>query len=440
MLVPFFALVALSVLVAAAAALPLTWDGSYYLFELLNRGEPFTPHERLINVPVQFPVLLFRLLTDEAEPLILVFSLAYAAVPVVALSMSWLVVRTRTPRLFVWPALGIGMVTLPGQASMISEALISLQLFWPVILAVLLRFPRTTVPIALGCSIAIVVAHPFGMILMGVAAAAGFLVARVHAAEREAMQLWATGFAVAAVLAVLRFASLRTSYETESMSPAVLEQQFDRAVAGIPAAGPLAAYAAGAVLLLIPLMFGTDRRFRRRIAGASALVMAVSFGSALALLVIWAADARAWKDALDYRSWALFASLPLYAMAVADVAFPGLQRGAHRQLRSSAVLGAAVTFSVVVISMSVAWAGVVQKLAAELDKQRGSCVSSRDIVWLSSSPLNHWAVTATSIVIQGRHVETFVAYDRACQEGPVPDHVPVAPWHQHPATGGWFEL
>ena len=66
----------------------------------------------------------------------LIFGLTWALVPIVVLGACVLVVGPGSP-LLVWPALGIGFGSLVAEANAASEARLSVQLFWPALLAVL---------------------------------------------------------------------------------------------------------------------------------------------------------------------------------------------------------------------------------------------------------------------------------------------------------------
>ncbi|HVN27165.1 MAG TPA: hypothetical protein VMT64_01690, partial [Candidatus Binataceae bacterium] len=134
----FFAAIAIALIVAAVLRAPLSWDGSFYFFQMLDRQWWFIaqPH-RWINYALQAPTLLAMRFTLNFPILILIFSLSYASPAIIGVALSWLVCRKR-PELFIWPAIGIGIVTLPGILNFNSEATMTAPLFWPVLLAALI--------------------------------------------------------------------------------------------------------------------------------------------------------------------------------------------------------------------------------------------------------------------------------------------------------------
>ena len=136
----------LPVLVLTDAA--LTWDGAYYLFHMLHTRTPFIAHDRLIDAPLHWPVVLAQHLTDDLPTLRAVFGSLHAVTPLAAIALSWWVVRGAAPALIIWPVLTIGIATLPGQINLISEGIKAQQLFWPVLLAILVRLPPRTIPLA----------------------------------------------------------------------------------------------------------------------------------------------------------------------------------------------------------------------------------------------------------------------------------------------------
>ena len=107
-------LVALSVsgLLAALAALalvrgPLIYDGSFFLYQVLQTGAPFIPDNRVVAVPVHLLVIALARATDDTWTISLVFSALYIALAAGAyLGSAWWL-RRQAPRLLAWPLLGL---------------------------------------------------------------------------------------------------------------------------------------------------------------------------------------------------------------------------------------------------------------------------------------------------------------------------------------------
>jgi hypothetical protein len=111
----YFGLIIAALGFAAVSGATMSWDVSYILFKILDLQSPFLPHGRLVNIPLHWIVLLVNRFTSDLSVLQTVFGLVYAAIPFMALALSWWVVRGYAEPLFIWVALGVGFGTLPGQ-------------------------------------------------------------------------------------------------------------------------------------------------------------------------------------------------------------------------------------------------------------------------------------------------------------------------------------
>jgi hypothetical protein len=200
----YFAVMAAAYALAAALGLGLTWDGAYYLFQALNTGQAFMPRDRLLNLPLQQPVITARGITDNPAFLAAIFGASYLLVPLACLAAPWLIVRDRQPRLFIWSVLGIGLLSLPGQAAVQSEPIMAFELTWPILLAVLTGEVSEHWALILAFSIALVLAHPLAIpLLAGVTGAAALVYVVRREGERPELW-WVVVFAVLAGLAWLR--------------------------------------------------------------------------------------------------------------------------------------------------------------------------------------------------------------------------------------------
>lgn len=138
----FFSLIGAGLVFAALSGAVLSWDGSVYLFNVLNEQQPFAANDRFINVLLHWPVVLGSRLTSNIVVLQTLLGLMYVTIPLTALALCWWVVRDGARELFVWPALAIGLGMLPGIFQFVAEANIVVFLFWPVVLAIVLSTLR----------------------------------------------------------------------------------------------------------------------------------------------------------------------------------------------------------------------------------------------------------------------------------------------------------
>src|SRR5579872_4730925 len=100
----FLALVVLALGFAAVVGAPLSFDGAFFLFRVLDKHQFAADHGRLINIALQMPVLVATHYTESLVALRALFSIAYVAVPFIGLAVSWMVCKARRPSLFIWPA------------------------------------------------------------------------------------------------------------------------------------------------------------------------------------------------------------------------------------------------------------------------------------------------------------------------------------------------
>src|SRR5258707_2692733 len=165
-----FLAIAGALVVAVAYDAPLTWDGGSYLFKALDLQTPFVTNNRLINVALQQPVLVASQFTSDLGVLRRAFDAGYVLIPLISLAWAWWFCRSR-PALFRWPALGICVASLPGRMFFVGESTMVTDLFWPLVLGVLLakgRPPDLLVLALLGA--AVWVTHPTAVVLFGLAA------------------------------------------------------------------------------------------------------------------------------------------------------------------------------------------------------------------------------------------------------------------------------
>lgn len=186
--------------VAALVGLPLYGDGTFYFFRLILDGAPEIPNLRLAAILPQLPALMaVRLTNDPVLPRHL-FSLGYAALPVLSLLACWIIVRRHAPALTLFPALFLvaNQVNLSG----VSELLTSLYLVWPFVLLAALH-PNQRITWAYGVALAplLLLLHPLGFLVLLFLAGLAGLNARLHARIRS---VWLAIGAVLGSAGVLR--------------------------------------------------------------------------------------------------------------------------------------------------------------------------------------------------------------------------------------------
>jgi len=444
----YFGLIGIGLLAAVLAGGQLLWDGSYYLYKALDTQTPFVQNHRYIVVALQAPFLAAYHLTHDIAALNLVFGLTYALVPLLSLAVCWLIVRRTAPALFVWAALGFGFGTLMLQLLFIAEAVIAVQLMWPVMLATLTRPRWWTRLAAAGFAIAAFFTHPFALPLLAVAAVMAFVVALRFRSERREKLLWAGGFAVLTAAAVLRFANEKTNYETDQISLQILQTHFQQALKGWPIVGFAVVALACLFLFAAPYVQLVLARWQSPATQANLmkglhLAEWASLVAAGALFAVWAIVPRYWASALAYRTWVLFFSLPFMGLAGlesllsrADSGQGPQEQWRHRQ-RSVQVIGA--VFAGVLVLQSLSWHNVTDQLKTAMAANAGPCISRTALKSVTQNALATWSVTPYSLLLQGSMPDK-VVLDGDCAKTDFSKGLPIATWDIRKWTTGTFDF
>jgi hypothetical protein len=390
-------------LVAAVLGLALTRDGAYILFKALDSGQPLIPSAsaRFINVPLEMPVILARSMTDDHSVLAAVFGLSYLLIPFVSLACSWWILRRSRPDLFIWAVVGIGLFSLPGQPFMVSEAMMSVQLAWPVLLAILAARLHEHWRIVAGLSALLSITHPFSIVLLGMLAVAVAVIPSPDPTSRASRLRWIAFFATLALLSAVRtvMGDLGTEHAPEA-TPDSLLAAYRNVMYGAPLAMVAIGYA-GAIMLVVGRFL---RAHSRGIWGLRLEVGAVGVLAAAGLVLVpWAADGHYWWKALDYRFVTLLVALPLMALAAIDAVIGrtiSAGFGGVAWVRHSIALSQAVVVFLVLCALSLSFHNLQNDLASHLTPGAPGCISSGSMADTAYTPLTHWAVTSDSLLIQ----------------------------------------
>lgn len=408
--------------IATVARLPFAWDGAWFFVYVMDSGAPILLNRRAIHAILQAPTLVSRLFVDDIAVPALLFSAAYALVPLVGVLAAWRVVRHDRPALILWPMLGVALAALPGQAFFASDSGMVAHLAWPLVLAAATGRIDRHRRLLVGLTLAIAVGHPYAgptLALVGLVA----WIARAQGIGRDGRR---AGLAFVLAGAVIAFMALvlRTPYELEASSLDRLASQFRGGLAGPAAIAPIVAWLIGAgAFLAVPT--------RVRTATLIALL-----GLAALMLVPWSLDDEGWSQALRYRAWFVFLTLPLYAMAVVDA-----QRGSRWTDRRVGSVGVPVIMALVLAGQSVTWLGLQARLADSIADAPPGCVTAAQVAWLGATPLDHWSVTSLGLILEGRDPKHLVVAEGACDgavsEGSVTIKSTLYEQDNRPVDGWW---
>ncbi len=496
----YFTLVIIAIVVMALSGVGLAWDGSYALFNILDPQTAVVPYGRFTQFPLHWIVLQTSHLTSNLAVLRATFGIVYAAITLLALIASWWIVHRHASAipLFTWAALGIGLGTLPGQVCAVCQSTLSVQLFYPIVLALLIFIPRRTIPVVGLCALAIFYFHPSALALLGLAAGIAFVLALRYRESRRRMFLAAFIFAALSATAAARFYISRSPYETGELSTRVLHARVFESLAGLPIVAMTFAWVA-ALLLLVHLIItrrptpqsrptvssrrasGTPLRsrfarlrlpasLRLRLPAFPRLRVSASFLSRVRVpaflcpsilvprlivacvglsglsLILWAADPHRWAEEVNFREMALFVALPFIFFAMLEGLFSqSINLPVLTPLRTRLVQLTGLIFFIVIGLQSFNWVNLTNRLSATMAASPTSCISADTIAWLTHTPLDHWSLTGYSLLIQSRAPDKIVRAGNGCTDESFIGGLPVAffgpgDWDLRQWQLGWFDL
>ncbi len=429
----FLALITLALLIAAVAGDPLSWDGGSYLFSILDQQRWYLPMHRLINAPLEAPVLIASHFTNNLAVLRLIFSLCWVSPPAVGIYFAWLVCREQRPALFIWPALSLGLMALPGMPNFVSEAKMTATLSWPLLLAALLPVRRKLLPALAALAIVLRFTHPTAASFFALSAVVAAITAARSAGEERLVKFGLS--ALMGLLCVSRLLAPLVPYERETLAWSSLHWSFVQLIEGWPLAMLAFSFLAALRCLL--------RRTLRRSASPSAatappidylLIAAVSIAGLC--LVPWSLNARLWWKALNYKFWLIGFVLILMAACVLDARLPA-DADFQWRVRQPALPVIGASFLVVLALQSAVWMGMTRRLLTELAAAPNRCVQRESIRWIRGTALDHWATDAYAIVIQGQKPDALILTGDGCTLLAATHTLHIL---NDSRTAGWFDL
>ena len=424
----FFGLVGLALSIASVAGAGLSWDGSYMLFKLLDEQKPFVVHNRWFVALLQLPTILVSQFTGNLLVLQTIFGLSYALVPFVSLLLCWWMVRSVQPGLFVWAALGIGLLTLPGQFFLVSDGIMTLQLGWPIFLAILTGLNRAKTIVIGVLAVAAFLDHPIAALLFIFAIGLSFIRSWRVPAERKEMYLVALGFGLLTGLAILKLLLLGTNYEEEQLTVGELQREFAAGVGGYPLFALILGWLVGGLVLVSAW---SGRRWLRVGIGLGLIIATV-------LLAIWANDPHLWSGTPDFRIWASFLAVPLIGLAALDsLGRPTARPDWTPRFYFIGLIGG--LFLVVLTLQSLAWANLTNDLRQAIAQNPAVCVTTASINDLrAETPLGHWSISAYSLLFNDNTPQKIVLSEARCGDKQIDQSVKLVDWESSTWHDGWF--
>jgi hypothetical protein len=436
----FIAACTAALVIAALCGAGLAWDGSYDLFKTLDLRVPYIPHNRLQDFFLYLPALATSYVTENLGILRTIFGLSFAIVPVASLAASWWIVCRTARGLFVWPALSIGLGLVPGQLDLSGEFTQAVQLFWPVLLTIVLRLPTRSIPIAAVFTVLTFIAHPTACVLLGFAALAAAVLGLRYGEDRTMLLVWALGFAL---LALARYAEVRT--DSLELAQLFLTARID-AFRGAVNGGTLAAlewtWGAATATFLASLVGGRTRGGVTYVLRFCAIAAVAAAGIALTMRAL---DPGQWTGELDFRAWAMWCSLPLMLLAVLDGCTdrpfqPEGHAGADLRFREGVVQAAGCAFFIALTVQSLEFSGLTNRLQYDLAHNSSPCVPFEALGNLQYTAFNNWSLSTFAILQQSRTPKTVVLLGNSCQEAQRTGRPQLILWDPQSFQTQWFDL
>lgn len=440
----FFGIMAVGLIFAALCHAALAWDGAIYLFEVLDNQRPYMPQQRLINWPLDWPIILISRVTSDLPFLATTFGLIYVTFQLSLLAAAWWVVRDKARTLFFWAALGLGLGMLPGQFYFVAEGNLTVQLAWPLVLAILTGIRRRHVPLVVALTIALVFSHPLAIALFVFAAALAWASGWRDAAQRRWMWRWSAGFGGVALLDLARFLIFRSSYESAQLSFSTLRYAFTGAVAGLPLLALLCTGIVALLALAAPLL----QRRSARVAPFLQVTEALAIGAATVLLVLWARDPQAWRLAKEYHRFALFITFLFMLLAALEAI--GYSQTLRQQVaqfwqqRVRAMGLIATAFALVMAVQGITWLNISNDLQTAVARDPWACVSLNPLDTIKGTALDDWTTSYQALLQQGRTPQQIVLSGDGCGKADLTQGIRLNPYLDASLVrtwdDGWFDL
>ncbi len=392
-------LVAASI-IACVCGLPLVWDGAYQLAVSLVEQKPYFYQTRFHSWLLWWPCVALSSATDNLTALTFAFGLPFIAAPAASLGISWLVVRRNRPELIVWAAFGVALAGLPGQAFVINDSIWQQTMFWPVFLGALVPVSRRCA-CALGVLALFQLSHQAGILLLGAALIAAWLVGRSQPEFRRAQSAKVAALAVLLALAIAKVlwisnpnwsGALHDSYAAQRMSWSEIATTWCDGVVGPPLYGMLAMWLAA----LAPLARGRGAQRAGLLALAATGV----------LWAWWAAVPERWAGAINYRRWVVPFAFPFLIAA-----FLAARRVPGKPVSFAFAPASAAVFFVVIALQSLGWHRLVVRLENDIANDPRAVVPHEAVPWVARTAMDHWGMTALVALQGGTRPQKYFAFN-----------------------------
>lgn len=431
----------ISAMITAWAKLALTFDGSYYLISILESRELLIPHNRVAVVLLTLPAQIMVRVTEDVDTTSLVFCSIYAIIPFASILICWLLARQRQVELMLWPLIAIGLLSIPAQATQISENLIVCQLAWPLLFSVLISKGKLATALNLAGAILLAALHPVSIIFLALIATAAWLAKRKQINTAEVILI--TSLFLLAGIRLAFLLAIGNAYEQETLKVATLTEMLRTGFSTML----ICATGGSLALGLTQLNLAANEKALR-----TKLVLSWIFGTASAtMMIVWSVNLQCWHQTLHYGRF-LFAPFCLLMLCAVfeRVSEPDLKMATNSALGkitltritlARAILASAIAlvFLTTAVVQSYQWSMCTTKLSEVLMNSQERLIDMGQQHWLAATPLNHWSSVPLAIILQGRYPKTLLLTPEARKQITKDGTFRTAPW-ENKFTNKYFKL
>ncbi|CAN5519841.1 hypothetical protein BH11CYA1_BH11CYA1_03210 [soil metagenome] len=416
-----------SALAAAWARLPLTFDGSYYLINLLESRQLVAPHGRLTVALLTLPAQIIVRLTESLEATTTAFCLTYALIPFISILACWLIVRKTQIELMIWPIISIGLLSAASQTNQLSENLIACQLAWPLLLNVLTNKGRLATTLSLLFAGFLILLHPVSIVFLGIASVASFL---VRERGQRAALIYTLGLLALALCRLAQLLFTSNDYEQAMLKSTSLLETLRTGYSGLI----LPITFVSLWLVLVQLRTPLSIKFQRLwLVGTAALPLLAGV-----LIIIWSNNLRFWYQCLPSSRF-LFVPITVLMLYATYEKLTEPKSFTFKDGRIALSCAIAIIFASATLVQSFKWSACTGKLQAELLNSKETTINIEDLQWLRGTPLNHWSVVPLAIILQGRTPKTILLTAEARKQIDLDGTFKTVPW-EGKFTNYYFKL
>lgn len=432
MKVYFSALLGSAIVLALSGAV-LAWDGSYLFYRTIGIDVPYIPNFRYIILPAHLMVIFFSNFIDNLYILQVIFSGLYAIIPLLSMVLSWYIIRDERPELFIWSVIGNGLIVICGQFFLVSEAILVLYLFWPLWFAVIVGGTSWRKIVIVVFALLLPFTHSFTVGLLAYALVSWFIFHYRHKSLKSSSSLLIAVVLMIGIVITIATVLLDTD-------PYVVSSSLSLRII-------LSAFYHLNILIIINLilvgiisllLFLWQLKHRQGLSQKSSKIPRIIMGLIVVCgisLFLWAADPHAWWNELGFRTVAVFVISPIYFLSFLDSIFAEKypnQSIKDIPLHNNLISMVGIIFIVVIVTHSLSWIDVTNRLQAMIDQESSPCIAMESIEDnLTQTVFDYWSLMPYVLIMQGNKPQYIVQEEANCTSELLSDGIYITEWDRY---------